>query len=189
MPARRARSLATDFVNHKGCRGSHLNHLLVVYYNGGAKAGMAISSLPSKHAEAAPCPIDTPTHNIQGPVSQVMTVGLSRPVNSTSLEMSNATEMMGASAACASSLCLDTSSLYCSMYILRRAGCSAVSLHVHSVVLCNRPWAANAAVPQPNIQQVERDINASTVSLPKAQRWTPPPKKDCMICARVSRHG
>ena len=81
---------------------------------------MAISSLPSKHAEAAPCPIDTPAHNIQGPVSQVMTVGLSRPVNSTSLEMSNATEMMGASAACASSLCLDTSSLYCSMYILRR---------------------------------------------------------------------
>ena len=47
-----------------------------------------------------------------------MTVGLSRPVNSASFEMSSATEMMGASAACASSLCLVTSSLYCSMYIL-----------------------------------------------------------------------
>ena len=65
----------------------------------------------------------------------MMTVGLSRPVNSTSLEMSKATEMIGASAACASSLCLDTSSLYCSMYILQtQAVQQSCCLYVHTVV-------------------------------------------------------
>lgn len=52
----------------------------------------------------------------------VITVGLSRPVNSCSLESSRAVLMMGASATAASSVILSASLVYCSMYILDGVG-------------------------------------------------------------------
>lgn len=57
----------------------------------------------------------------KAPSAQVMTVGLSRPVNFVSCDTSRATLMILERAFWASSPCVEVSALYCSMYNLQDA--------------------------------------------------------------------